>query len=180
MVHYRPKSPTSVYKTYLYLQANIGHKANQTRAAKPTASPLLDVQGPIDRQYVLVRSQTDTWTGATGRYRRLRLFLPRYQSKEVNNGRFRPSPPAIGWYQPSCSEKEGEEQGRRRKRENIGRRHPLTTRRWLGFFVTFFAEGRRCLLPENLGMVPRMRRTLRGSNFFVALFSSSPSPCLMR
>ncbi|RZS01751.1 hypothetical protein BHM03_00031659 [Ensete ventricosum] len=44
MVHYRPKSPTSAYKTYLYLQAKIGHKANQTRAAKPTASPLLTVQ----------------------------------------------------------------------------------------------------------------------------------------
>ncbi|RWW25744.1 hypothetical protein GW17_00009905 [Ensete ventricosum] len=44
MVHYRPKSPISAYKTYLYLQAKIGHKANQTRAAKPTASPLLVVQ----------------------------------------------------------------------------------------------------------------------------------------
>ncbi|RZS20367.1 hypothetical protein BHM03_00052872 [Ensete ventricosum] len=45
MVHYRPKSPTSAYKTYLYLQAKIDHKANQTQAAKPTASPLLAVQG---------------------------------------------------------------------------------------------------------------------------------------
>ncbi|RWW05383.1 hypothetical protein GW17_00031344 [Ensete ventricosum] len=44
MVHYRPKSPISAYKTYLYLQAKIGHKTNQTRAAKPTASPLLAVQ----------------------------------------------------------------------------------------------------------------------------------------
>ncbi|RWW10939.1 hypothetical protein GW17_00025488 [Ensete ventricosum] len=32
------------YKTYLYLQAKMGHKANQTRAAKPTGSPLLAVQ----------------------------------------------------------------------------------------------------------------------------------------
>ncbi|RZS22490.1 hypothetical protein BHM03_00055279 [Ensete ventricosum] len=45
MVHYRPKSPTSAYKTYLYLQVKIGHKANQTWATKPTASPLLAVQG---------------------------------------------------------------------------------------------------------------------------------------
>ncbi|RWW42790.1 hypothetical protein BHE74_00051620 [Ensete ventricosum] len=44
MVHYRPKSPTSAYHIYLYLQAKIGHKANQTRAAKPIASPLLAVQ----------------------------------------------------------------------------------------------------------------------------------------
>ncbi|RWW43759.1 hypothetical protein BHE74_00050548 [Ensete ventricosum] len=44
MVHYRPKSPTSAYKIYLYLQAKIGHKSNQTRAGKPTASPLLAVQ----------------------------------------------------------------------------------------------------------------------------------------
>ncbi|RZR99246.1 hypothetical protein BHM03_00028752, partial [Ensete ventricosum] len=36
--------PTSAYKTHSYLQANIGHKANQTRAAKSTASPLLAIQ----------------------------------------------------------------------------------------------------------------------------------------
>ncbi|RWW22353.1 hypothetical protein GW17_00013459 [Ensete ventricosum] len=36
--------PTNAYKTHSYLQAKIGHKANQTRAAKPTASPLLAVQ----------------------------------------------------------------------------------------------------------------------------------------
>ncbi|RRT68807.1 hypothetical protein B296_00026325 [Ensete ventricosum] len=47
MVHYRPKSPTSAYKTYLYLQAKMGHKANQTQAVKPTASPLLVVQGLV-------------------------------------------------------------------------------------------------------------------------------------
>ncbi|RWV77314.1 hypothetical protein GW17_00061875 [Ensete ventricosum] len=45
MVHYRPKSLTSAYKIYLYLQATIGHKTNQTWAAKPTVSPLLVVQG---------------------------------------------------------------------------------------------------------------------------------------
>ncbi|RWV84136.1 hypothetical protein BHE74_00023547 [Ensete ventricosum] len=45
MVHYRPKSPISVYKTPSYLQAKISHKANQNRAAKPTSSPLLAVQG---------------------------------------------------------------------------------------------------------------------------------------
>ncbi|RZR75475.1 hypothetical protein BHM03_00058779 [Ensete ventricosum] len=50
MVHYRPKSPTSAYKTYLYLQAKIGHKVNQTRAAKPTASTLLVVQ-VVDDEY---------------------------------------------------------------------------------------------------------------------------------
>ncbi|RZS06590.1 hypothetical protein BHM03_00037268 [Ensete ventricosum] len=37
--------PTSAYKTHSYLQAKIGHKANQTRAAKLTISPLLVVQG---------------------------------------------------------------------------------------------------------------------------------------
>ncbi|RRT70207.1 hypothetical protein B296_00020310 [Ensete ventricosum] len=36
--------PTSAYRTHSYLQAKIGYKANQTRAAKPTASPLLAVQ----------------------------------------------------------------------------------------------------------------------------------------
>ncbi|RRT40385.1 hypothetical protein B296_00043127 [Ensete ventricosum] len=56
MVHYRPKSLTSAYKTYLYLQAKIGHKANQTRAAKPTASPLLAVQV---REKVIVLSFDD-------------------------------------------------------------------------------------------------------------------------
>ncbi|RWW47236.1 hypothetical protein BHE74_00046784 [Ensete ventricosum] len=35
---------TSAYKTHSYLQAKIGHKANQNRAAKPTAGPLLAVQ----------------------------------------------------------------------------------------------------------------------------------------
>ncbi|RZR79001.1 hypothetical protein BHM03_00004565 [Ensete ventricosum] len=57
MVHYRPRSLTSAYKTYLYLQAKMGHKANQTRAAKPTASPLLAVQ--VERYsttYCLLRS----------------------------------------------------------------------------------------------------------------------------
>ncbi|RZS24210.1 hypothetical protein BHM03_00057253 [Ensete ventricosum] len=44
MVYYRPKSPISAYKIYLYLQAKIGHKANQTWAAKPTISPILTVQ----------------------------------------------------------------------------------------------------------------------------------------
>ncbi|RWV92879.1 hypothetical protein GW17_00044709 [Ensete ventricosum] len=56
MVHYRPKSPTSAYKTYLYLQAKMGHKANQTQAAKPTASPLLAVQG----MYKNRRTRTNT------------------------------------------------------------------------------------------------------------------------
>ncbi|RWW71389.1 hypothetical protein BHE74_00020872 [Ensete ventricosum] len=55
MVHYRPRSPTSAYKTYLYLQAKMSHKANQTRAAKPTASPLLAVQG----MYTNRRTQTN-------------------------------------------------------------------------------------------------------------------------
>ncbi|RWW23741.1 hypothetical protein GW17_00012006 [Ensete ventricosum] len=36
--------PTSAYKTHSYLQAKVGHNPNQTRAAKPTASPLLVVQ----------------------------------------------------------------------------------------------------------------------------------------
>ncbi|RWW76169.1 hypothetical protein BHE74_00015761 [Ensete ventricosum] len=36
--------PTSAYKTHSYLQAKIDHKANQTRAAKPTVRPLLAVQ----------------------------------------------------------------------------------------------------------------------------------------
>ncbi|RZS17536.1 hypothetical protein BHM03_00049686 [Ensete ventricosum] len=36
--------PTSAYETHLYLQAEIDHKANQTRAAKITASLLLVVQ----------------------------------------------------------------------------------------------------------------------------------------
>ncbi|RRT31449.1 hypothetical protein B296_00048329 [Ensete ventricosum] len=35
---------TSAYKTHSYLQTKIGHKANQTRAAKPTVSLLLTVQ----------------------------------------------------------------------------------------------------------------------------------------
>ncbi|RWW03992.1 hypothetical protein GW17_00032808 [Ensete ventricosum] len=56
MVHYRSKSPTSAYKTYLYLQAKMGHKANQTRAAKPTASLLLAVQG----MYTNRRTRTNT------------------------------------------------------------------------------------------------------------------------
>ncbi|RWW64902.1 hypothetical protein BHE74_00027824 [Ensete ventricosum] len=42
--------PTSVCKTHLYLQAKIDHKANQTRAAKPTASPLLDVQENVQHR----------------------------------------------------------------------------------------------------------------------------------
>ncbi|RWW47052.1 hypothetical protein BHE74_00046993 [Ensete ventricosum] len=36
--------PKSAYKTHSYLQAKIGHKANQTRATKPTTSPLPAVQ----------------------------------------------------------------------------------------------------------------------------------------
>ncbi|RRT52155.1 hypothetical protein B296_00018776 [Ensete ventricosum] len=39
-----PLHPSSAYKTYSYLQVKIGHKVNQIRAAKPTASPLLAVQ----------------------------------------------------------------------------------------------------------------------------------------
>ncbi|RWV99955.1 hypothetical protein GW17_00037113 [Ensete ventricosum] len=37
--------PTSAYKTHSYLEVKIGYKANQTRAAKLTASPLLAIQG---------------------------------------------------------------------------------------------------------------------------------------
>ncbi|RZR88477.1 hypothetical protein BHM03_00016057 [Ensete ventricosum] len=36
--------PTSAYKIHPYLQVKIDHKANQTRAAKPTASSLLAIQ----------------------------------------------------------------------------------------------------------------------------------------
>ncbi|RWW36051.1 hypothetical protein BHE74_00058954, partial [Ensete ventricosum] len=36
--------PTSDYKTQSYLYAKIDYKANQTRTAKRTASPLLAVQ----------------------------------------------------------------------------------------------------------------------------------------
>ncbi|RRT55252.1 hypothetical protein B296_00027469 [Ensete ventricosum] len=54
MVYYRPKSP-QVLTRYSYLQAKIGHQANQTTAAKPTASPLLAVQG----MYTNRRTQTN-------------------------------------------------------------------------------------------------------------------------
>ncbi|RWV80164.1 hypothetical protein BHE74_00059486 [Ensete ventricosum] len=40
-----PLHPSSAHKTHSYLQAKIDHKANQTRAAKLTASSLLAVQG---------------------------------------------------------------------------------------------------------------------------------------
>ncbi|RWW79027.1 hypothetical protein BHE74_00012714 [Ensete ventricosum] len=54
MVHYRPKSPQLLTR-HSYLQAKIGHKANQTRAVKLTTSPLLAVQG----MYTNRRTQTN-------------------------------------------------------------------------------------------------------------------------
>ncbi|RWW37769.1 hypothetical protein BHE74_00057072 [Ensete ventricosum] len=48
MIHYRPKSLTSVYEIPSYLQVKIGHKVNQNRATKPTTSPPLAVQGSDD------------------------------------------------------------------------------------------------------------------------------------
>ncbi|RRT77680.1 hypothetical protein B296_00028294 [Ensete ventricosum] len=46
------------------------------------------------------------------------------------------------------------------------------------FFIVFFAEGRRCLWPENLETTPRMRRTSRGDDFFATVFSLLPYPRL--
>ncbi|RWV92383.1 hypothetical protein GW17_00045251, partial [Ensete ventricosum] len=46
-----------------------------------------------------------------GQYHRLRLFSPRYHSKLVGNGRFRPSTVDFGRYQPMDNEEEGEEKG---------------------------------------------------------------------
>ncbi|RZR77811.1 hypothetical protein BHM03_00003010 [Ensete ventricosum] len=65
---------------------------------------------------------------------------------------------------PSAKKRE-----RKRKRENLGRRCPLTARRRLDFF---FAEGRRRLRLENLGTMSQTRRTLRGANFVAVFFSS--------
>ncbi|RRT52336.1 hypothetical protein B296_00050539 [Ensete ventricosum] len=41
-------------------------------------------------------------------------------------------------------------------------------------------QGRRKRKRENLGTTLRMRRTSRGDDFFVVVFSSSPSPRLRR
>ncbi|RRT63104.1 hypothetical protein B296_00017779 [Ensete ventricosum] len=45
---------TSAYKTHSYLQAKIGHKANQNRTAKPTAGPLLAVQDCSEKSLLVV------------------------------------------------------------------------------------------------------------------------------
>ncbi|RRT56739.1 hypothetical protein B296_00047670 [Ensete ventricosum] len=66
--------------------------------------------------------------GATGQYYRLGLFLPHFIPIA-----------APGGFSLAVV----------RKRENLGRRHPLMARQQLGFF---FAEGRRGLRLENLGM----------------------------
>ncbi|RWW03463.1 hypothetical protein GW17_00033377 [Ensete ventricosum] len=64
----------------------------------------------------------------------------------------------------------GYDEGRRsrRKRENLGRCHPLTTSQRLGC--------QRCLRPENLGTTSQMRRTSRGGSFFVVVFSCEEKP----
>ncbi|RWW19156.1 hypothetical protein GW17_00016813 [Ensete ventricosum] len=95
MVHYRSKSLTNVYKTPLYLQAKIGHKANQNRAAKPTASPLLAVQGMYTnrrtRTNMSISSNTLFTLLSVTRYRRycrLGQFPPCYHSKSIVGGQF--------------------------------------------------------------------------------------------
>ncbi|RZR89868.1 hypothetical protein BHM03_00017662, partial [Ensete ventricosum] len=86
----------------------------------------------------------------------------------------------------AATRKREKKQGRRKrnrekKRENLGWRGPITARWWLDFFfVALFAEGQRRLQQENLGTVLRMKRTLRGDNFFLVVFSSSPSQATTR
>ncbi|RZS04565.1 hypothetical protein BHM03_00034921 [Ensete ventricosum] len=58
--------------------------------------------------YIPVRQLTSIWTATTGRYRRLGLFPPRYNSKSTGNGRFLLSVPDFRRYQL----REGEEKPR--------------------------------------------------------------------
>ncbi|RWW61376.1 hypothetical protein BHE74_00031568 [Ensete ventricosum] len=101
--------------------------------------------------------------------------------KKVGNDQFQSSSPTTRLYQLSCDLVAVIEEEARKKKvkqreetENLGRRRPLTMRRWLGFFFAmFFVEGRRRQRPENLGILSRIRRTSQGGNFFTMVFSSS-------
>ncbi|RWW18483.1 hypothetical protein GW17_00017532 [Ensete ventricosum] len=81
-----------------------------------------------------------------------------YRSVMVDFDRRRPLLGSINLTAIGCGE------GRsKRKRENLGWCHPLTSRQRLGC--------RRCLRLENLGMARQMR-TSQGNDFFAAVFFS--------
>ncbi|RWW04485.1 hypothetical protein GW17_00032285 [Ensete ventricosum] len=119
MVHYRPKSP-QVLTRHSYLQAKIGHKVNQTRAAKPTASPLLAVQA---------RFAISTCTARYGRY------IPIRQVTGTRTVRYQAVPSKIDRQRPilkeiDCRRSIEEEKGkkkRKRKKEEEGNKEYLAS-----------------------------------------------------
>ncbi|RRT37905.1 hypothetical protein B296_00053633, partial [Ensete ventricosum] len=100
---------------------------------------------------------------------KISIVTARYRSVTIDFDRRRPLPSGISLAAAGCSE--GRRRKRKKKRENIRQCRPLIARQQF--------DCRKHLQPDNPETALRMR-TSRGDDFFVATFSSSPSPRLRR